>query len=155
MRSLTAALVVVLASPVALAVEPAAAEIGDLVWLAGHWRGVIGSATVEEGWLGPSGGTMIGINRTVAGETTVGLEYLRLEERDAGLVLVASPDGRCPPTEFVLVVLDGQRAVFANPEHDFPQRIVYRRDGDRLHASIEGEEGGEPKKIGWVFELQP
>ena len=36
-----------------------------------------------------------------------------------------------------------ERIVFENAEHDFPQRIVYRRDGDRLHASIEGEEGYE------------
>ena len=130
-------------------------RIDELAWLAGHWRVTMGEAVIEEGWLGPAGGTMLGVNRTIAGEHTVGFEFLRLEERDGGVVLFASPGGRFPATEFTLVELEGQRAVFANPDHDFPQRISYRREGTRLYAEIEGAEAGEKRKTGWVFVLMP
>jgi len=75
--------------------------------------------------------------------------------RAGGVVLHASPGGRFPTTEFALVDLDDQRAVFSNPDHDFPQRITYQRDGNRLHAEIEGAEDGEKKVAGWIFELAP
>ena len=66
----------------------------------------------------------------------VAFEYLRIVERDGGLVYVAQPGGR-PPTEFVLTALDDKRAVFINPRHDYPQRIVYELSKDGvLTASI-------------------
>jgi hypothetical protein len=146
---------IVLTSTTATAGDPIRPEIGALGWLAGHWRAAVEDAVIEEGWLGPAGGTMLGVNRTLADDRTVGFEFLRLEERDGGIVLFASPGGRFPATEFTMIEQEGQRAVFANPDHDFPQRITYRREGDRLHAEIEGAEAGEKKKIGWVFELVP
>jgi hypothetical protein len=37
---------------------------------------------------------------------------------------------------------------FANPEHDFPQRILYRRVGaDSLIARIEGKQGDKVRGI--------
>jgi hypothetical protein len=63
-------------------------------------------------------------------------EYLRIVERDGGLVYVAQPGGGSP-TEFALTELDNQRAVFVNPRHDYPQRIVYELlDAGALSASI-------------------
>ena len=54
----------------------------------------------------------------------VGFEFLRIVERDGGLVYIAQPGGNAP-TEFVLTELNNQRAEFVNPRHDYPQRIVY------------------------------
>ena len=79
---------------------------------------------------------MLGVSRTVKGDKMVAFEYLRIVERDGGLVYVAQPGGRAP-TEFVLTKLDNKRAVFVNPRHDYPQRIVYQlaKEG-ALTASI-------------------
>jgi hypothetical protein len=135
--------------------EPVAAGIDNLGWIAGHWRLERGTTVVEEGWLGPAGGTMLGVNRTVSGDRTTGFELLRLEERDGGIVLLASPNGRYPATEFALVELRERRAVFANPEHDFPQRIIYSREESTLHTEISGIDDGEPRSAVWSFELMP
>lgn len=140
---------------VAAATPPDNATVKDLAWMAGHWRLDQGTTVVEEGWFAPAGGGMVGMNRTVSGNRTTAFEFLRIQETDGGIVLFASPGGRCPETEFTLIGLDGHRAVFSNPEHDFPQRIIYRREGDHLHAEIEGTTGGKAKKVGWVFELMP
>ncbi len=116
--------------------EPAKAAIADIAWLADAWVGTRRKSSIEERWSPPKGGAMLGISRTVRGDKMVGFEYLRIVERDGGLVYVAQPGGR-PPTEFVLTELDKKRAVFVNPRHDYPQRIVYEvsRDG-ALTASI-------------------
>jgi hypothetical protein len=113
--------------------EPAKATIADMTWLAGAWGA---TASTEERWSPPKGGAMLGVSRTVKGEKMVAFEYLRIVERDGGLVYVAQPGGR-PPTEFVLTELDEKRAVFVNPRHSYPQRIVYElsKEGD-LTASI-------------------
>ncbi len=34
-----------------------------------------------------------------------------------------------------------QSVVFANPAHDFPQRVSYSRDGNRLTAIVSGGDG--------------
>jgi hypothetical protein len=137
------------------AAPPEVATAEDLGWLAGHWRSVREDSVVEEAWLGPSGATMLGLNRTVQAGRTTGFEYLRIEERDGALVLLASPEGRCPATGFTLVELSESGAVFANPDHDFPQRIIYRRDGNTLGAAIEGAADGKTRRIEWIFRLMP
>ena len=79
---------------------------------------------------------MLAVSRTVRKEKMVGFEFLRIVERDGGLVYIAQPGGRSP-TEFVLTKLNEQRAEFVNPRHDYPQRIVYElSDEGVLTASI-------------------
>ena len=96
---------------------------------------------------------MLGVSRTVNKKgKTVAFEYLRIVERDGGLVYVAQPNGR-PPTEFVLTELRGTRAVFENPRHDSPQRIVYElSDGGVLSASIGFMNGGRPTRFEFTRE---
>ena len=82
---------------------------------------------------------MLGMSRTVAGEKTLFFEYLRLELRPDGIFYVAHPKAR-PGVDFKLVKLEGQSAVFENLEHDFPKRILYRRNPDgSLTARVEGD----------------
>lgn len=131
---------------------PAKAAIGDLAWLAGAWvgtRGEAGTTSIEERWTPPLGGAMLAVSRTVsrAKDRMVAFEFLRLVERDGGLVYIAQPGGR-PPTEFVLTELGKTRAVFENPRHDSPQRIVYELSAEgRLSASIGYTKGGRPQRF--------
>lgn len=117
--------------------------ISELAWMSGGWRTSAGGKTqIEEHWMAPAGGSMIGMGRTVAGGRTVEFEYLRIEERGDQIYYVASPKGRCPGTDFKLTPLSGQEAIFENPEHDFPKRIMYRKNSDgSLTATIDGGAG--------------
>ena len=123
------------------ATPAAAPKIEDLAFLAGSWVAEAGAVRVEEEWLCPSADTMIGMGRTtdVASGKTVFFEYLRIEKRPDGLVYVAQPKGG-PATEFRLVRLEAGTAVFENPAHDFPKRVVYARRADGgLTARVEGD----------------
>ncbi|MBX7105948.1 MAG: hypothetical protein K1X57_17835 [Gemmataceae bacterium] len=126
---------------------PAEATAADLAWLAGPWVGVRGAASIEERWSPPLGGAMLGVSRTVSRDRMVAFEFLRIVERDGGLVYVAQPNG-VPPTEFVLTESGKSRAVFENPRHDSPQRIVYELSAEgRLNASIGFIKGGRPQRF--------
>ncbi|MFN0243474.1 MAG: DUF6265 family protein [Planctomycetota bacterium] len=128
---------------------PAKAAIGDLAWLAGAWVGTRSSgSSIEERWSPPRGGAMLAVSRTVntSGKMSA-FEYLRIVEREGGLVYIAQPGGKTP-TEFVLTELSTTRAVFVNPRHDFPRRIAYElsAEGD-LSATIGQLEGGTPNRF--------
>jgi hypothetical protein len=43
--------------------------------------------------------------------------------------------------------------VFENPAHDFPTRVAYRRDGDRLVATVSGPGGRDAQS--WTFVRKP
>ena|SRR5688572_9675256 len=129
-----------LATPITTEAGP---KISELAWISGDWQTAPGGrAQIEEHWMAPAGGSMVGMGRTVAGGRTVEFEYLRIEERADQIYYVASPKGRCPGTDFKLTRLSGQEALFENPEHDFPKRITYRKNSEgSLTASIDGGAG--------------
>ena len=96
---------------------------------------------VEELWLPPRGGLMLGLNRTVSGpKSRAQFEYFRIEQSGDSIVLFASPSGKAP-TPFELLDVSEEHVVFANPEHDFPQRLTYGLDesGKALNVRAEGE----------------
>lgn len=127
--------------------KPADPEMG-LDWMAGAWADKREDRLVEEHWIQPGGGTMLGVNRTVSDGKTAFFEYLRIERTEEGIVLKASPLGRTP-TPFTMIEQSDRRIVFENPDHDFPQRIIYWRLNDALHARIEGTQGGEEQATEW------
>jgi uncharacterized protein DUF6265 len=116
------------------------APISDITWLSGNWSGRAGATELEERWTKPAGGAMLAVSRTLKDGRMVAFEFLRIVERDGGLVYIAQPGGR-PPTEFQLTEIGSQRAAFENPSHDFPKRIEYKLMGDILTATISG--GGQ------------
>jgi hypothetical protein len=136
-------------APAALVAEDP--QLAPLSFLTGSWVGFVEGARVEEHWTHPAGASMLGMSRTVAGGRTKFFEFLRIEVQDGEVALLASPLGRDPPTRFPMKQLQDQGVVFENLQHDFPQRVVYHRDGDRLVARVEGEQAGKLQVSEWVY----
>lgn len=126
-------------------------SIADIAWISGDWQTEPGGKRqIEEHWTNVAGASMLGMSRTVAGEKTVEFEYLRIEQRADGIYYVAHPKARCPGTDFKLTRASATEAVFENPQHDFPKRIIYRKTGDdALTATIDAGEG--TKAISFSF----
>lgn len=103
------------------------ATIDDLSWIAGAWELRDRQGIIEEYWMQPSGKSMIGITRNVSENEPLFFEYLRILQTDSGIVYIAQPSG-WSPIEFKLVELENEIATFVNPTHDFPQRIIYRKE---------------------------
>lgn len=122
--------------------------VDSLAWIAGCWNGGSGARSTMEQWMKPSGNTMLGMSRTVINGRTVEYEFLRLHADSSGdFFYTAIPSGQ-HETSFKLVRLENRVAVFENPEHDFPQRIIYRLENDgSLKARIEGKSKGKERGI--------
>lgn len=132
-----------------------APSLEELAWLAGCWKGEDEGAVTEECWMAPAGGIMPGIHRDRYRPGKTSFEFFRIEAGPSGLIYQASPEGR-PATPFTLVESGTKRVVFENPDHDFPQRVIYWLDGDgRLHARIEGVENGESRHSEWRWDRAP
>jgi hypothetical protein len=140
----------------ALAAATGAADLERVAWMAGEWVGSAGGVEMEEVWMAPRAGSMLGLHRDTAGGRTVSFEYLRLEATPEGITYWASPGGR-PATPFKLVESGGARAVFENATHDFPRRIVYWRcaGGGALCARTEGTRAGKPFAEQWQWRRAP
>jgi len=117
-------------------------------WMQGCWQATGAEAGSGEQWTSAAGGTMLGMSKTVKGGKTVEFEFVRIAEVEPGkLAYIAQPSGAAPTT-FSLLRHSDTEFVFENLGHDFPQRVMYRRAGDKLlHARIEGSVKGKHKGI--------
>jgi uncharacterized protein DUF6265 len=128
-------------------------DISALAWMVGDWQTDSGERTSDEHWAGSAGGVMIGMSRTVAGDKLISFESLRIEQRQDGVFYLASVNGSCPATPFRSTRLDAQEAVFENPAHDFPKRIIYRKtSATEMTASVDAGEGA--KSHTYTFHLK-
>ena len=128
------------------------ARLARIEWLSGCWEDRSGGARlVQEQWMEPRGGVMLGMGRTTRGSTLVEYEQIRIYERAGRLVYAAHPSGQTP-AEFTSTELGDSVVVFENPKHDFPQRIVYCRIGlDSLVASVVGTVKGKKRSVQFPY----
>lgn len=142
MKTVKMALMLLLAS-----LPARAADIAALDWLSGCWSYDGREPGSGEVWMPPAGGTMFAMSRTVKQSRTIAYEFMQIRTDASGsLILIASPSGQATAT-FRLIETGDRSVAFENPEHDFPQRIRYRRDDDKLSGRIEGVSDGEPLAI--------
>ncbi len=121
----------------------------DLCWISGRWQTETRGRWTEEVWAEPRGGMLIGFSRSGEGDRVGEFEFLRIQAGADGVpVYIAQPGGRAP-VAFRLTAASGTGATFENPAHDYPQRIVYRRDGETLVATISAIDGANAMQ--WTY----
>lgn len=131
----------------------AAAQSGldALAGLAGCWIRDGGSRIVEEQWMRPAGGSMLGMSRTVRDGRLAAYEAVLLYQVADTLVYRAHPGGQ-PGAEFRAVGPFSGEVVFENPREDFPTRIGYGLVGtDSLHAWISGKLDGVDRRMEYPY----
>ena len=135
----------------AAAGQNAVAPIARLNWLHGCWLSEAGPRTVEEQWMAPRGGSMLGMSRTVQDGNLREYELIVIRQTAGALAYEAHPSGQ-PTATFTMKELGDSSVLFENLQHDFPQRIGYRRDApDRLTAWIEGTSGGRTRRVEFPY----
>ena len=145
------ALALLLATPAAA--DPAE-EVAKLSWMAGTWIQEKDGVTTRETWLAPLGGTMAGASQTNRPPRMPRVEHMTITVERAGATFTAFLPGQ-PPTPFVLKPGGADEAVFENPTHDFPKRVIYRRCEADLCARIEGTVSGKARVVEWRYRRLP
>jgi hypothetical protein len=125
-------------------------------WMAGCWEQSDGDRWTEECWMPPRGGLMLGAGRTGKADQVTEWETTQivLGDRAASdhavvrMAFWAAPNGT-GRTAFAWSP-DGKLGVtFHNVANDYPQRIRYWRDGEKLMAEISMEDGSRAMR--WSY----
>jgi hypothetical protein len=145
------AIALVLAAGALARVEGQPLRLDRLAWLQGCWEFRAPGRVVQENWMSPRDGSMLGMSRTVGdGGKLLEYESIIIREQGSRLAYEAHPSGQ-PTSTFLSTSVGGATVLFENPQHDFPQKIGYRRDGDALHAWIEGSVNGTTRRTEFPY----
>ncbi len=126
-------------------------RVDSLSWLSGCWEGQEQGRRYREQWMRPDGEAMLGMSQTVSERKMVAYEFLQIRQDPDGIYYVARPSGQ-EEAAFKLTASSAGEAIFENPQHDFPQRIIYRlKPGGGLVARTEGIESGIARGFDFVM----
>ena len=129
---------------------------GRFGFMVGCWQSADG--VNKEVWSYPEGGIMFGYATTTRDGQMATWEQSRIDQRPAQATYTASPEGQRPVT-FVEApqaapvagqVMVQSSVTFENGDHDYPQRIQYRRTEQGLAALISKLDGSRPVEYGWA-----
>jgi len=132
-------------------------SMSELSWLSGCWGGKVNQRDFREQWMPLRGNTLLGIGSTEFQDKLSSYEYLRIESRADGIFYVALPSEQKEAAfKLVSAVRDEREKAtiftFENPQHDFPQRIIYRRGTEGwLYATIEGKLSGQDRQVTYPY----
>jgi len=128
-----------------MAVSPAfAADLADLEWMLGCWESADGHAA--EVWVKDTDTSFLGFSATTADGAIVFYELLRVASNTEGVTYTAYPMGQAP-TVFAATEIADEHVSFTNPDHDYPQKIAYGREGGGLIAVISMLDGARPQSF--------
>jgi Domain of unknown function (DUF6265) len=112
-----------------------------LKWMLGTWKINTGQGFVVEQWSMLNDSTFSGRSFFVkANHDTIPQEVIQLALRKGQWYYIPTVEGQNnnQPVSFPLQFIGKSEFISINPNHDFPQRIAYRRIKNQLFASIEG-----------------
>ena len=127
-------------------------KMKNLMWLEGTWSR-LNNKTGQSGferWTKSSSIELRGVGVTLKGTDTLFVEKLRILERDGDLYYVADVPENQKPVHFKLTNITSTEFVCENPAHDFPKKITYRRDKEKLTATI----SGDGKSVAFLFQKE-
>jgi hypothetical protein len=127
-------------------------DITSFKWLEGSWVGKYDSVPVFEQWKPAEKTIMFGRGGVLNGKDTVFTEKVQLEEREDGIYYIAMLKDNPGATEFKFSGFKNDTAVFENPSHDFPQRVLYFKNNDgTFYAGVDGKFSGKYIREGFVY----
>ena len=127
-------------------------EFTDLDWLEGTWNRVNVKPGIKafESWKKISPTEWTGAGFQVKGTDTVFLEKLRILAKDGQVYYVADVAENKEPVYFMMRTMSASGFVCENPSHDFPKKIIYLRQGNKLNATV----SGDGRSIEFLFEKE-
>jgi len=125
-------------------------DFKKLDWLEGTWTRLEMKPghTGYESWKKISTAEWKGSGVNMKGTDTAFVEKLKLVIKDEIIYYVADIAENKEPVYFKLTVITGNSFVCENPQHDFPKKITYQKEGKKLKATI----SGDGKSFDYLFE---
>jgi len=111
-----------------------------LEWLVGKWirTNPQPGESGYETWSKASAFKLTGKGVTQKGKKTIFIENLEFSIKGNDIFYVVMVTGEKQPTYFKLTELSNDGFTCENPQHDFPKKISYKRNGKNIKAVISG-----------------
>jgi hypothetical protein len=123
------------------AIEVAAAS-GQFDWLLGNWQRsneAEGKETFEF-WHKSDSDSYSGIGFTMQDGDTVFFEKLRIARYDDEWIFAVRPSKKKEATRFEMTDIGSSEFTCTNDSNDFPSKINYWREGEKLMANVSNSE---------------
>jgi len=120
----------------------------------GTWVMKTKNGTLCEKWKKVNNNLLSSQSYKTTGSDTTLMETVQLSRNGNDIYYTPTvPDqNAAKPVSFKLVESKNDEFIFSNPEHDFPQRIVYQLvSKDSLHAWIDGKYNGKEIKKDYYY----
>lgn len=115
--------------------------ISDLEWIIGTRSSVQENMMIYESWSKTNDELLSGKSYYTENGDTMLLETIEIKQIDGELFYcpAISNQNEGKAIEFKLTSKNPNELVFENPNHDFPKKIVYIKEGNNINAWIEGD----------------
>jgi hypothetical protein len=116
----------------------------SIAFMTGCWQEPGAQGGLREQFTPPAANRMTGLSQFWRGDMIVDWEFHRIDLGPEGPILIPHPKG-VASVPFASAGVEENRVVFSNPEHDFPNRIIWHRvAADTLVARVEGDAEDAP-----------
>ena len=123
--------------------------IENAQWLIGTWENKTPEGNLYETWEKVNDKELFGKSYFLKNTDTVLFETVQLIQKENRLFYIVKTTGQNEnlPVSFGSTDITEGRLNFENKEHDFPQRITYKKiSSDSLFAEISGIQNGKDRK---------
>lgn len=140
------------------------AQLSELSWLEGRWRGEWGPRVAEQVWLSPKAGAMEGVFRLLEVDKTLVIEFFTLVQKQQGIAFyfrhftpTLVPWEKSDAAVLNLVSFEDNKFIFENPVNGMPKSATLTRIGPDEYVSRSElvPETGEPQIIEITYKRQP
>lgn len=114
--------------------------IENFDWLLGEWKRTNDEEGREtyESWKKESATEYQGFGFTMQEKDTISQEKIRLAKENSDWNIHVIALGDSAPTTFKISSFDANSFTCVNPENEFPKKITYAMEGEKLKAVISG-----------------
>ncbi len=129
-------------------------QANEFKWLVGTWKINLKGGSIVERWKFTNDSTFTGKSFFVKNNSdSIPQELLEFARRKGRWNYISKVQGQNNnlPVSFEVITEMPNEFIAVNPTHDFPQRIAYRKIGEKIYASIEGKKNGKYRKENFDF----
>ncbi len=125
-------------------------DFSKLDWLEGTWKRTNAKPgrTASEVWKKISNTEWRGKGVNLRGADTLFVEKIKVVQKDGSIFYVADVPQNKTEVYFKFIEVSNTHFVCENPQHDFPKKIAYVREGNTLKVTI----SGDGKAMDYLFE---
>lgn len=123
------------------------AEVSDIGWLEGQWKGSSGQKGIVSTYKQLSDQNITGSSYITEQNDTTGIRAIDISPTEGKILLNLRTKSNRSEVGYELTEIDTKKAVFQNAEAQYPRTIAYSLNKDTLQTKWSGEDKQETYRL--------